>query len=81
LGDGRLVQFAYAKLVASAPISCAVCCAVNSAANGPCQKRRRRFSIVRLDAEFVPLARGADLLGRAFSYRAGRWSDDVGEQC
>jgi hypothetical protein len=33
---------------------------------------------VRLDTAFVPLARGADMLGRAFSYRAGRASDDVG---
>jgi hypothetical protein len=33
---------------------------------------------VRLDAALVPLARGADMLGRAFTYRAGRSSDDVG---
>jgi hypothetical protein len=33
---------------------------------------------VRLDASLVPLARGTDMLGRAFSYRVGRSSDDVG---
>jgi len=33
---------------------------------------------VKLDAALVPLARGADFPGRAFSYRVGRASDDVG---
>src|SRR5690606_4984829 len=33
---------------------------------------------VRLDAALVPAARGADMLGRAFSWRVGRATDDVG---
>ena len=33
---------------------------------------------VRLDSALVPLARGVDFLGRAFSYRVGRASEDVG---
>ena len=33
---------------------------------------------VRLDAALVPVARGVDFLGRAFSWRVGRASEDVG---
>src|SRR5690606_18031198 len=33
---------------------------------------------VRLDAALVAVARGIDLLGRDFSWRVGRASDDVG---
>jgi hypothetical protein len=33
---------------------------------------------VLLDRALVPVARGVDFLGRAFSYRVGRASDDVG---